>query len=119
MSPEMVAVQRRWFPKAKLCIDRFHVVKLANKALSDVRRHIQADESMDPALRKEIKGSWRLLSMGKERLKALDDEYAMEMSERRSRVQAALGLTDEETVEIPRLRVREPRAAVGGTMILA
>lgn len=111
MSPEMVAVQRRWFPKAKLCIDRFHVVKLASKALSDVRRRIQADESIDPALRRELKGSWRLLSMGKERLKALDDEYAMEMSEKRSAVQRALSLTDEEMNEIPHLRVREPRAS--------
>lgn len=110
MSPEMVAVQRRWLPGAKLCIDRFHVLKLANKALSDVRRRVQTDESIDPALRRELKGSWRLLVTGKERLEAIDDEYAMEMSERRSRVQGALGLTDEEMNEIPSLRVREPRA---------
>lgn len=110
MSPEMVAVQQRWFPRAMLCIDRFHVVKLAGRALSDVRRRVEADKTIDPALRRELRGSWRLLVMGREKLLTLDDEYAMEMSERRSRVQRALSLTDEEMNEIPRLRVREPKA---------
>ena len=40
LSGEMISVQQRWFPHARLCIDRFHVIKLANRALSDVRKRV-------------------------------------------------------------------------------
>ena len=110
MSPEMIAVQRRWFPQAKLCIDRFHVIKLANKCLSDVRKRVQADESVDPILRQELRRGWKLLTMGRDRVRAVDDEYAAELAERRAKAQEAMGLTDEELDGIRSLRAREPRA---------
>lgn len=110
MSSEMVAVQKRWFPQAKLCIDRFHVIKLANKSLSDVRKRIQADVTIPEELRKEPKGSWKLLVMGRNRLKAIDDDYAMEMAEKRAKYEQFFRVDEDGLNDFPRLRVREPLA---------
>ena len=110
MSNEMIAFQKRWFPKAKLCIDRFHVIKLANKALADVRKRVQADETIPKRRRKELKGSWKLLTMGRDRLKAQDDAYAMEMAEKRAKYEQQFDVSEEELNDFPNLQVKEAKA---------
>lgn len=46
-------------PNAKVCLDPFHVVKLANDALDDVRREVWNDtrKAGQPGLAKELKGA--------------------------------------------------------------
>lgn len=117
MSAEMIAVQRRWFPHAKLCLDRFHVTKLANEALRDVRRRVEADEAVPAELRRELKGSWKLLAMGREKLRAADDRYAMDMAEKRARLQLALDLADKELDSFPGMRVHESGASRLGRLL--
>lgn len=43
--------------------------------------------------------------MGRDRLRAIDDEYGMGMAEKRAKVQAVPGLTDEELDTVPGLKV--------------
>lgn len=110
MSSQMISIQKRWFPKAKLCIDRFHVIKLANEALADVRKRVQADENVPEELRKELKSDWKTLVMGRDRLKAIDDEYAMEMAEKRAKYEQYFRIDEEDLNDFPHLKVREPLA---------
>lgn len=50
---------RQHLPNAQIAFDHFHIVKLANEALNEVRRQLQRDA--DPAQRAEIKGTrWAL-----------------------------------------------------------
>lgn len=59
------AVQEH-LPNAALVFDRFHVVKLANEAIDEVRRGIQ--RTLDLTGRKAIKGKRYLLLRGREKL---------------------------------------------------
>jgi transposase len=61
------AVQEH-LPKAALVFDRFHIVKLANESIDEVRRGIQ--NTLDLTGRKAVKGKRYLLLHAKENLKA-------------------------------------------------
>jgi len=51
MSPAFISGIKAHFPAAHITFDRFHVMKLLNKALDEVRRQEQATESMLKASR--------------------------------------------------------------------
>lgn len=58
---------RECFPEAKIVIDRFHVVQLANSAMDGIR--VRFAKSRPASERKEIYDSRGLLNCSKERLK--------------------------------------------------
>lgn len=57
---------RDYFPKAKIVIDKFHVVRYVTWAMENVRKRIQKD--MHPSKRKYFKRSRKLLLSHKEKL---------------------------------------------------
>jgi transposase len=60
MSPAYIDAARRNLPKAKIVFDRFHVVKLFNEKLSDLRRQVQS--SAEGLAKKVLKCTrWLLL----------------------------------------------------------
>ncbi len=68
MSGGYVAAVEEFLPKAALVFDRFHVVKLMNEKLSDLRREMY-NELTDKQHRKMLKGTRYLLMMNPENLK--------------------------------------------------
>jgi transposase len=61
MSPAYIQAVREHLPKATLVFDHFHVVKLFNEKLSDLRRDVQR-EAEGPLQKKVLKGTrWLLL----------------------------------------------------------
>ena len=72
LSPAFIAAVMTNLPKATLVFDHFHVVKLMNDALDEIRRGIYREEK-DLNKRKVIKGTrWLLLCNGKD---LFDDKY--------------------------------------------
>jgi transposase len=61
-----------YLPKAKIVFDRFHVVKLLNEKLSDLRRSLY--HQANDARKKVLKGSRWLLLKSPENLDAEKDE---------------------------------------------
>ena len=68
MSGGYIAAVEEHLPKAALVFDRFHVVKLMNEKLSDLRREMY-NELTDKMHRKVLKGTRYLLMMNPENLK--------------------------------------------------
>ena len=68
MSGGYIAAVEENLPKASLVFDRFHVVKLMNEKLSDLRREMY-HELTDKMHRKVLKGTRYLLMMNPENLK--------------------------------------------------
>lgn len=68
MAGEYIAAVMEHLPKAALVFDRFHVVKLMNEKLSDLRREMY-HELTDKMHRKMLKGTRYLLVMNPENLK--------------------------------------------------
>jgi transposase len=64
-----------YLPKAKIVFDRFHVMKLFNEKLSDLRRALHR-EATDVAQKKVLKGTRWLLLKASENLDAGKDEKA-------------------------------------------
>lgn len=61
MSPAYIAAVKKHLPKAALVFDRFHLVKLFNDKLSDLRRELHREAS-DSMQKKVLKGTrWLLL----------------------------------------------------------
>lgn len=61
MSPAYIQAVREHLPKATLVFDHFHVIKLFNEKLSDLRRAVQR-EAEGPLQKKVLKGTrWLLL----------------------------------------------------------
>lgn len=54
-----MAVARRLFPQAKICIDKFHVVQLASRALDKCRIEVMK-QLKEPIVYKTFKRFWRL-----------------------------------------------------------
>jgi transposase len=54
----------RWLPKAKVVFDHFHIIKLANEKIDDLRRALQREAGI--LERRYIKGTRYLLMMGAE-----------------------------------------------------
>lgn len=72
LSPAFISAVMTNLPKATLVFDHFHVVKLMNDALDEIRRGIYREEK-DLNKRKIIKGTrWLLLCNGKD---VLDQKY--------------------------------------------
>ena len=72
LSPAFIAAVTTNLPEATLVFDHFHVVKLINDALDEIRRGIYREEK-DLNKRKVIKGTrWLLLCNGKD---IFDDKY--------------------------------------------
>ena len=72
LSPAFIAAVTTNLPEATLVFDHFHVVKLMNDALDEIRRGIYREEK-DLNKRKVIKGTrWLLLCNGKD---IFDDKY--------------------------------------------
>lgn len=67
MSAAYWAAVQQHLPKAALVFDRFHIVKLANEAIEQVRRGVQ--NTLDLLGRKAIKGKRFLLLRAKEKLR--------------------------------------------------
>jgi transposase len=68
MAGGYIAAVMEHLPKAALVFDRFHVVKLMNEKLSDLRREMY-HELTDKQHRKMLKGTRYLLMMNRENLK--------------------------------------------------
>lgn len=75
MSPTYAAVYTVTLPRAKQVVDAFHLVQLANRALDEIRRRVQREQTghrgrvKDPLFRAR-----RLLLAGEERLSAAAQE---------------------------------------------
>jgi transposase len=73
MSPAYIAAVLENLPKASIVFDRFHVMKLYNDRLSDLRRHLQR-EAQGPLQLKVLKGTRWLLLKNPENLNNQRDE---------------------------------------------
>ncbi|WP_255464119.1 MULTISPECIES: ISL3 family transposase [unclassified Adlercreutzia] len=111
MSAMFIRAQKTWFPDATLCIDRFHVVKLATEAFNSVRRHVQNDESLPKPLRREMRKAWKLFLTRPEELERIDFEYAEKLADNRAALMSTLDLTEEEIAELSFMKPREARVA--------
>ncbi len=83
MSPAYISAVRKNLPKARLVFDRFHIVKLFNEKLAQLRRELYR-EATDLLLKNVLKGTRWLLLMNPENL---DDD-----KNERQRLEAALEL---------------------------
>lgn len=83
MSPAYIAAVRENLPQARLVFDRFHVTKLLNEKLTELRRQLYR-EAIGPLDKKVLKGIRWLLLMNPENL---DDEKGQ-----RAQLQLALDL---------------------------
>ena len=72
MSPAYVGAVQRHLPEAVLVFDRFHVVKLMNDKLSDIRRELQREA--DRSEKDVLKGTRWLLVRGSEKLEGREAE---------------------------------------------
>jgi transposase len=73
MSPAYRQAVSTHLPKAKIVFDRFHVMKLFNEKLSDLRRALHR-EATDVMQKKVLKGTWWLLLKAAENLNEEKDE---------------------------------------------
>ena len=102
MSRTFIAAKELWFPGAKLCIDRFHVVKEVVTAFNKVRVRVtdskEVDGNGDPTKKdrfsskekKEIKRARYWFRMRRSELERVDAEYAIGLAERRERLRGQL-----------------------------
>ena len=74
MSPAYIDAVTTHLPKAALVFDRFHVMKLYNKKLSQLRRNLQR-EATDGPMKKSIKGTRWLLVKNPENLDPARNEH--------------------------------------------
>jgi len=74
MSPAYIDAVTTYLPKATLVFDRFHVMKLYNDKLSQLRRDLQR-EATDGPMKKSIKGTRWLLIKNPENLDATKNEH--------------------------------------------
>ena len=81
MNKAYLEIAKSYFPKAKVVIDKFHVVRYATRALENVRKRIQ--KKMHPDKRKYFKHSRKLLLAHKEKLND-DSILALEVMLRQS-----------------------------------
>jgi transposase len=86
MSKAYVKAVREHLPGAEIVFDRFHIMKLYNEKLSDLRRQLFR-EAWDEELREILKGTRWLLLMNRERLEA-------ERPDDVSRLERALALNE-------------------------
>ncbi len=87
MAGGYIAAVMEYLPQAALVFDRFHVVKLMNEKLSDLRREMY-NELTDKQHRKMLKGTRYLLMMNPENLKQ------NEKVDERAQLQEALKLNE-------------------------
>jgi transposase len=73
MSPSYIRAVSDHLPKATLVFDHFHIIKLYNDGLSDLRRRLHR-ETQDEIQQKVLKGTRWLLLKGAERLNPDKDE---------------------------------------------
>lgn len=73
MSPSYIRAVSDHLPKATLVFDHFHIIKLYNDGLSDLRRRLHR-ETQDETQQKVLKGTRWLLLKGAERLNPDKDE---------------------------------------------
>ena len=83
MSPAYIKAVSEWLPKAQIVFDHFHIIKLFNEKLSDLRRELYR-EATEKEHRAVLKGTRWLLLMNPENLDHQRDEP--------KRLQAALKL---------------------------
>jgi transposase len=77
MSPAYITAVRRNLPKAKIVFDRFHVIKLFNDKLSDLRRQVQS--GAEGEARKVLKCTrWLLLKNPDNLDKNRDEKHRLE-----------------------------------------
>lgn len=112
MASTFIAAQARWFPEAKLCIDRFHVVHLITHAFSCVRRRIQQDEELPADIRHQMKGARLSFLKRRSELEQADIDYATKLANRRLAIASALDLTEDDIYGLEMLRPREPRCTL-------
>ncbi len=74
MSPAYIDAVTTYLPEATLVFDRFHVMKLYNGKLSQLRRDLQR-EATDGPMKKSIKGTRWLLVKNPENLDATKNEH--------------------------------------------
>ncbi len=74
MSPAYIDAVTTHLPKAALVFDRFHVMKLYNEKLSQLRRDLQR-EATDGPMKKSIKGTRWLLVKNPENLDSTRNEH--------------------------------------------
>ena len=74
MSPAYIDAVTTYLPDATLVFDRFHVMKLYNEKLSQLRRDLQR-EATDGPMKKSIKGTRWLLVKNLENLDATKNEH--------------------------------------------
>jgi len=118
MSGTFIAAKELWFPRAKLCIDRFHVVKEVAGAFNKVRVRVTDSKELDgngnptkkdrftAGEKKEIKRARYWFRMRRPELERLDAEYATELAERRDRLRGQLADMDPRDLDdlVPRPR---------------
>ena len=88
MSAAYMAAVEEIMPNLPIVFDRFHVVKLMNERIDELRRAHQRDS--EKALRRKIKGVRYLVLMGAERL----DEYDKVRPGSKERLREALALNE-------------------------
>jgi len=74
MSPAYIDAVTTYLPKASLVFDRFHVMKLYNDKLSQLRRDLQREATAEP-MKKSIKGTRWLLIKNPENLDESKNEH--------------------------------------------
>ena len=73
LSPAFTMAVRKHLPKATIVYDHFHIIKLFNEKLSEMRRAIQR-EAQGPLQKKVLKGTRWLLLKARENLRDKHDE---------------------------------------------
>ena len=71
MSGQFLSLGFRWFPKAIICVDNFHVAKRVARAVQEVRIRVQ-DDIKDGTHRAATKHNWRLFTQRRDTLKDRD-----------------------------------------------
>lgn len=77
MRKEYIAMAKHLFPKAKIVIDKFHVVRYCTWAVENVRKRVQ--KGLHPDERKYFKRSRTLLLLHKDKLKDNSKEAVIRM----------------------------------------
>jgi transposase len=88
MSPAFIAAAGENFPKASICFDRFHVMKLCGQAIDSVRKEVAAQSGGLP------RGSLWALRGNVENLKAEQIELRAKICKEHSRIGRALSIKD-------------------------
>jgi transposase len=126
MGKAFIAAQKRWFPKAKLCIDRFHVVKEVTGASDKARARIVEMKEPDVNAKGEVvmaakfsadekrklKKARNLLRMRRGSLEQIDFDYATGLAERRHRIVKQMPDIDKATLESLLPKPKAPKCGV-------